>query len=130
MKLIIFWTARVDKDMTVNMSISVEGNNNQSRLKKKKKTVFHFRQYLHHHHHHHHHHYNYCSYYIYSCFEWRWGTRERYYSVYLDTVYMQLDNWVRDVVRNFSLPMCKYCKYSSVLFCTLRKIRRLERRRY
>ena len=40
MKLIIFWTARVDKDMTVNMSISVEGNNNQSRLKKKKKKQF------------------------------------------------------------------------------------------
>ena len=48
--------------MTVNMSISVEGNNNQSRFKKrKKKTVFHFRQY---HHHHHHHHYNYCSHYV------------------------------------------------------------------
>ena len=40
MKLIIFWTARVDKDMTVNMSISVEANNNQSRLKKKKKKRF------------------------------------------------------------------------------------------
>ena len=31
----------------------------------------------------------------------------------------------QDVIRNFSLPVCNY---SSVLFCTLRKIRRLERR--
>ena len=107
--------------MTVNMSISVEGNNNQSRLKKKKKLFF-------------------ISVNIIIIiiiiivvliiFIVATSDEEELRKGIILSTLIQC-TWSltieQDVIRNFTLPMCNY---SSVLFCTLRKIRRLERRKH
>ena len=112
--------------MTVNMSISVEGNNNQSRLKEKKKERKEKQFFI--------------SvniiiiiiiliivliiFIVATSDEEELGK-----GIILSTLIQCIWSLTieQDVIRNFSLPVCNY---SSVLFCTLRKIRRLERRKY
>ena len=107
--------------MTVNMSISVEANNNQSRLKIKKKKRFFISLNI-----------IIIIIIIIVLIIFIIATsddEELGKGIILSTLIQCIWSLTieQDVIRNFSLPMCDY---SSVLFCTLRRLRRLERRKY